>query len=135
MLIPIQDLSGSNEMLFIPGVGQQAEQQLYHAPGPKIAYSYQHDPKVTPMRKISTNSYSSVINPSRINQQCFTIIIHELILILRWLTRQRLLLLIVHSVQSGQTKIQDRYLNNRPVPVPVPVTKWPNLPVMPLPIP
>ena len=61
MLIPIQDLTGSNEMLFIPGAaGQPAEQQLYHAPGPKIAYSYQHDPKVTPMRKISTNS--SVIN-------------------------------------------------------------------------
>ena len=51
----IQDyLSGSNEMLFIPG--EPTELQLYHAPGPKIAYSYQHDPKVTPMRKISTNS-------------------------------------------------------------------------------
>ena len=53
---------GSNEMLFIPHNGShllqtnEQNQQHFYAPGPKIAYSYQHDPKHTPMRKISSNS-------------------------------------------------------------------------------
>jgi hypothetical protein len=44
----------SNEMLFI-AENAGADEQFY-PPGPKIAFSYQHDPKSTPMRKISSSS-------------------------------------------------------------------------------
>lgn len=50
---------GSNEMIFVPSQAADVCEvvgQDYHAPGPKIAYSYQHDPKATPIRKISKSS-------------------------------------------------------------------------------
>merc|ERR1712223_515345 len=49
-----QDLMGSNEMLFI--ADNSGDTPQFHPPGPKIAFSYQHDPKTTPMRKISSSS-------------------------------------------------------------------------------
>ena len=55
------DFMGSSEVLFITEsmpipASLSRKTSEFHPPGPKIAFSYQHDPKLTPMRKISTTS-------------------------------------------------------------------------------
>ena len=48
-----------SDLLFVPS--ESDGKLLYTAPGPKIAYSYQHDPKKSPIRKISTSSSVKMI--------------------------------------------------------------------------
>ena len=117
-----------------PPVNQQNNNSTMH-PDPKSPTPTSMTPKWHPCEKYLPTHRWLTKSHMKFQKLFFTTITIIINSNLRWLMRQRLLLLIVHSVRSGlpPPKIQDRSLSNRPVPVPV--TKWPNRPVMPRPIP